>query len=255
MDRRIIRSIVKHYIKLILFLVYLKESILTNLDKITMHVPISNSTEKASVSFDRYGNLYLTFRDVNYQVNVDGRNKLFLLTGDYEIFEPDTELMDQLKIKKMTASNGMLFQKKIREELEELDSDGELDDEDYDLLKEDDDYWEDEKEILSEEEDCLINEDLIEKYGEHNQPFVFWSTRSEEEIQIYHRRDGDITSLYDTFIYENQQIIFRARSLNDDSIYRLIINEGLILFRPIGESDRSYRLVNLENTLTIEPNL
>lgn len=222
-----------------------------------MKVPISNSIEKASVSFDRYGNLYLTFRDINYQLNVDGKNKLFLLTGDYEISEPDTDLINQVKIKKMTASNGMLFQKKIREELEELDSDGELDDEDYDLLKEDDDYWEDEKEILSEdeEEDYLINEDLIEKYGEQNQPFVFWSTRSEEEIQINHRRDGDITSLYDSFIYENQQIIFRAQSLNEDSIYRLIINDGLILFRPIGESDRSYRLVNLEDTLTIELNL
>jgi hypothetical protein len=98
-----------------------------------MKIQVTGSSTPAHISFDYYGNAYFEHNNKEYQLGVDGRNKLQLTHGDYHIIEKIK------KVKKMTPSNGKPFKQLVREEYEEHDSNDEgFDDQ---ILKEDDDYW------------------------------------------------------------------------------------------------------------------
>lgn len=193
-----------------------------------MQLQVTGSDEATNLEFDYYGNVYFSFGGRVYQLNVDGRNHLQLLDGDYHILgtHEDTKLM--------VPSQGMSLNKKIREEREESDDDENDDD---DPFIEDRDYWNED----SDSEDILFDEDNMARYGLSNQPFIFWST-GDQKIPVNYRQHGDISSLYDTYVYRYDDILFRSSSRNEQSIYRLVIRDDALLFRTPGETGSMYRL-------------
>jgi len=207
-----------------------------------------NQNNTYTISFDFYGNMYIENISDNkiYQVNIDGRNKPYLERGDYSIIDN----LKQVKRKtfKLFDKNVCLktkLQEKLKEDKFDFDAYDPEDDEEYvDYYPEDDDHIDDN---IDSDSDGIIDEDLINKYGENNLQFSFWGN---DDIKIHQRENGDIMSLYDTYIYDQyQNLIFKSCAKNDSSVYRMKIDNSTnsIIFRPIGFQEIIYKLLLDEN--------
>ncbi|MCJ7637223.1 MAG: hypothetical protein MUO21_07005 [Nitrososphaeraceae archaeon] len=207
------------------------------------------------ISFDVYGNLYFSHNQINntYQLNIDGKNKITLDQGDYPIIE------HYKKIYRIQHLDENSLKSKIRKEEDEHDDEHDYDeDEDADsdeinnsnkYYPEDDDHVPIDDIDEQEQELEYIDEDSINQYGENNHQFTFWTSElNYDSIKIYKRKDGDIMSLYDTYIYDvNNRLIFKSNSLDGSSIYRLrIFPTGELFFRPIGYTEEKY-ILNANN--------
>jgi hypothetical protein len=209
----------------------------------------NNKTLDADISFDFYGNLYFSYNNITYQVNVNGKNILYLEPGEYKIIEHE-EIINKTEIKPVKNINGSnslrelaLKENCIRDE----------------LYPEDDEYIDEENLCNSDE---IIDEDIETKYGAHNKRFKFFNTTPDSSenssennlMDIVHlREDGEVCALYDTYIYNNEMLYFKTNSSDDLSYYRIrVYLNGDIYFRPIGYSDKLYILtVNDNNMLYI----
>ena len=188
-----------------------------------------------SISFDVYGKIYFSNNNNEYQVNIDRNNNLILEKDKYDIID---------KYDKQIYKIQNLDENSLKQKIEE--------DEDYnsDEVEEEEDYYPEDNEYIVVDEPIQNSDEIGEltdtfyDYGEHNLKFLFWSPDITDQIKIYYRKDGDITALYDTYIYDtNNQIIFKSNSPDDSSIYRIkIFPTGDILFRPIGNMEKKYIL-------------
>lgn len=197
------------------------------------------------ICFDIYGNLYFDIGHLKneniyfnktdikplHQLNIDGKNKPFTFSGDYKIKDDSSADIRKLKL--------------VNDNLEQLakNSVEEYDQDEYDLnpIPEDKFYIEEEK---SEEDEEIIDEEILNKYGELNKPFNFFNEDPNYIFRVNKRIGGEITSLYDTYIYINDLLGFKASSPFCESIYILKLNDrNQFIFRPIDGRDVSYNVL------------
>jgi hypothetical protein len=195
----------------------------------------SITSQSATITFDVYGNLYI---NDTYQLNVDGCNIPYLESGEYNILDNKSKV----KISKITEER-FLLKEKVRDTLKLDDNSSEEDEIDY--------YPENNEQYDQSSESEEINEDIIKKYGEHNIPFNFGNSAFGDDI-IKERNNGDIMALYDTYLYDNNNLVFKSNSNDNSSIYVLKIwTDGSILFRPIGYKEAKYRVGSENDILSL----
>ncbi len=207
---------------------------------------LDNNYTTLKMSFDNYGNLYFDDEKYSYQVNIDGRNNLYVDKGEFKIDGNKNKRFSKLNV----VGKGTKLKEKTLIEVEKLDIfEEETIPEDY--FPEDNEYIE--TDITDSE--GLINEDSISKYGLHNTEFNFSSITNDLPIPIYMREDGDITALYDTYIYNNGSMCMKSSSKNAESIYVIKVNcNGTINFRPIGCKEIEYHvLMNSDGKIIFNP--
>lgn len=210
-----------------------------------------------TTSFDLFGNIYFTSNNKTYQLSVNGRNQLHLDEGEYKILETKN-ILNRLNL--ISNKNGLhdMIEKEKEIDLDDIDEgdeneneneeeekeDNEIDDEDYVNDLEYEKYCPEDSEYLQPNilEDDLIDEDNIKTFGEDNKPFHFSS--NSELFEIHNRELGDVSALYDTYIYDNGLLSFISVSPLKNSSYRLRIvdisnNTIILFFRPIGSVEKN----------------
>lgn len=208
------------------------------------------------LSFDPYGNLYITYSDKIFQVLIDGKNYPLCEIGTYNIISKYNTNLRHFKL--LDKHNSL--RSKIQKKIDQLENDSENDDEDDDDENSDEEYYksikpnyypEDEDHIDSDDEDNedddpIIDEDNLNKYGVDNITFNFYGNQTICDINC--REDGDIMALYDVYLYDNNNnLVFKSISSDNSSIYRFrIYSNGDIYFRVIGSMEYKYKL-NIEN--------
>ena len=211
-----------------------------------------------NISFDKFGNMYLENNEFSgsYQVNIDGKNVPYTVNDTFKIIQKNVSKIGKIKL----LDNHRSLKDKVHTELEENRL--KLDDfniNDNDLLNEPDYFPEDNDHIniIDEDEDddntqCykeIFDEDNVNKYGIDNLEFLFWGYN---DISVNYREDGDISSLYDTYVYgKGNTLIFKSNSKDENSIFRLMVYQnGDIHFRPISENAKIYHMsINDKNEL------
>jgi hypothetical protein len=221
------------------------------------------------ISFDLYGNLYFDFDGINnheyftttlpfssLQINIDGRNRLVGDEGDYAIVRPYENRLSKFQL----ADEHSMLQKKIKRDLELNGDNGDVEKYGYDVFDEnedDEDMLDPEDEILKHfperaeffmtetvDSDHMIDEDLINAYGHYNVKFCFSHLSSDVNVPIYDRENGDVTSLYDTYVYQDGMLCFQSSSRDDESIYTIKIHDdGIIYLRPNGAYEQRYKII------------
>lgn len=196
------------------------------------------------VLFDPYGNVYLDGSSYGtdpyfvvsdlpliYQINVDRHNKPFMEPGNYPVANDVVKPVHKL----IPLGDGSL-KKHTKKEKEHVMEEHEMEvEENY--YPEKMEFMED---VVSEESEEFIDEDLLNKYGEHNVKFRFSGIQLENTM-IVPREDENISALYDTYIYDKGVILFKSESQNEESIYLMKIHtDGKLIFRPIGYRDVAF---------------
>ncbi|QKF93740.1 hypothetical protein QKU48_gp0282 [Fadolivirus algeromassiliense] len=216
-----------------------------------LSIKTNNYTINCSLSFDIFGNIYLHDIDKNntYQLNINGKNTPYLEQGNYDIIEKNTRNPNKFTLlDKNTSLRAKIKKMQKKHELTQNDENDNSDDEyDLDGDKNIPDYYPEDNDHINndlESEDDIYDEDNINKYGTQNIKFNFWNSSTDINIEINNRKDGDISALYDTFIYdEYNNLIFKSTSHDEYSIYRIkIFSNGDIFFRPIGYSEHKYKI-------------
>lgn len=199
----------------------------------------NNNPLNVEIKYDVYGNLYFDSSKLNissifcHQICVDNKNGLYLESDGIAINNNDQVLL----IDKIELYNDSLLKKKI---IDEQNNDTLLyEDNEYILNKKDDDE-EEYDEWNDSYGDSVIDEDNVNLYGKDNIKFDFMQSGLKK---CFVGIKEDIMALYDSYIYDNDSIIFCGKSQNNSSIYRINIKKDKIIFRPIGFSEKIYRLV------------
>ena len=205
-------------------------------------------------SFDPFGNLYLENNGKVYQANISGKHILYLEQGLFDIIKSYNSKIKKIDLLDKQNSLKVKIQKKIdRQDDEEMfDSDDEyyIDNKDeIDYHPEDNDYYHDDSD---DDDDTyeIIDDDNINRYGDMNSEFSFMN--NDIEIKINYRENGDVMALYDTYIYNNDKLVFCCRSKDDSSIYRLRIIGDNIYFRLIGDREQKYTVKVSNEALDLE---
>lgn len=189
------------------------------------------------ISFDVYGNVYLSNQHLIYQINVDGKNMPYVEHHDFKFWNAP-----QINIKSFILLNDETsLAAKIKNEHDNNNDEEFMNsDEEINWYPEDDNYLNNEEAKNSSDE--LIDEDNINKYGHENKYFEFYRSNQSIDIHINNYVDEEIMALYDTYIYDDS-LIFKSNSIDSSSIYRMrIYKNGDIYFRPIGYSERKFNL-------------
>ncbi|ARF11710.1 hypothetical protein Klosneuvirus_2_146 [Klosneuvirus KNV1] len=212
---------------------------------------IINNNHEITINFDPYGNLYFEHAQKTYQIIISGNGLPVLDQGSYTIIQPYVK--EFKKIIPIDKKNPL--QQKLKKKLENQENnENDNSDDEYFLDEQNDDCYPEDKdhiieEDIEEDDNTSIDGDTIEKYGEYNYKFDFWNI---EHIDINYREDGDITALYDIYIYDDNNLIFKSHSIDDSSIYRFrIYKNGDIFFRPIGGTERKCKLECINQELIL----
>lgn len=209
---------------------------------------ITNNGNEIIIDFDPYGNLYIEHAQKTYQVNISGNSLPILDQGLYTIIQPYVKEFKQI----IHTDIDNPLQQKLKKKIENNENDNS--DDEYFLDEQNNDYYpEDHDHDITnkdeEDDNISIDCDTIEKYGEYNYKFDFWNNNN---IAINYREDGDITALYDTYIYDDNKLIFKSHSIDNTSIYRFrIYKNGDILFRLIGGTERKCKLEYINQELIL----
>jgi len=202
---------------------------------IIMNITIDSTQNTLPLSFDLYGNVYI---GSDYQLNVTGKNEPYLEKGDYFVID---------NINKKIKKNQLIFQThllkdKIKEQTDEYNSDEESDEIDY--------YPENTQEYIDSDSEECIDGDNQSIYGHSNIPFNFWHNFTENIVT--EKNDGDVMALYDVYVYDNVQLLFKSVSKDNSSIYIVKIHtDGNLFFRPIGSKETKHRVQMNNNLLEI----
>lgn len=239
---------------------------------LTITTPDNNIIE-CVLSFDIYGNLYIYTNNKKdsktYQVNISGKNEIYLESNNYEILNKyDGKLNTFMLLDKNNSLKTKIKNLKIERNSENLDDNLDHDETEYDSEEEYDlegdkikqDYYPEDNDHLDNNNDNdndsdgteIYDEDNIKMYGQSNLQFSFWTQNIENDIDINERVNGDIMALYDTYIYDNNDnLIFKSSSRDASSIYRIkIYQRGDIFFRPIGYKEMKYKIINENDVLS-----
>ena len=198
---------------------------------------LDNDFITAKLSFDTYGNLYFDVDNICYQINIDGYNNPYAEKGIYDIVsdKPTPDIFNEIKL--LRSSNSL--KNKTLDEYCVIDQYQE----EINYFPERDEYIQintvDSDEIIDE----IIDDDNISKYGCHNIQFNFSCVSNSLSIPIHQRKNGDISALYDAYIYNKGLICTKSNSKCDESIYTLKIHDnGTVYFRPHGDKESQYFL-------------
>lgn len=206
----------------------------------------------AKISFDANGNAYLEYNGVTYQVCVDGKNRPFLDKGDYDIIDISSIKKGKLKLSEHKYSlKGKLLKEKEKEKeskIEDDNSDDDVNDEELNqkYYPEDKEYFEDYSAPKKEPNQDPIDEtDKSDDEDDHDTNSEEWKySITELDIDVSRRKNGDISALYDTIVYNNDIMCFKMSQSSSPAIYRLqIYNSGKCSFRATGDSDNYYNVV------------
>jgi hypothetical protein len=193
--------------------------------------------DKIQIEIDNYGNVYFIKGTKIFQANINHNNELYLDEGEYILLTDindinnnndnndinntnnnkkinDLILADNTTLKGKTITDILLNDTNIEENSINT------------FLK----FYPEELQYIeynnsdNENDTDIIDEDNINQFGQYNRPFIFSSTNNEnnENIKIVNRQFGDVSALYDTYIYDT--------------------NNKLICFRPIGHHEIKYIL-------------
>lgn len=191
-----------------------------------------NSDQKYSynLNFDEFGNLYIENNINIFQINISGKNFPYAELGNFA----------KLSLSNLPINN-ITIQEKNNQLKDQVDQEENSSEESPEL-----DYFPEESEYFLNSPDCTNSEESfddenIKIYGINNKKFKFYSDNQNKII--YKRENGDITALYDTYIYNQEKLKFVSNSAEQDSIYRLNIHtNGYLFFRPIGYPEINYKL-------------
>lgn len=191
------------------------------------------------LAFDLYGTMYFEHGDKQYQVNMTNDSGIGLEEGDYHVLDKP-----KLELHKFVSKEDDKLKEEVKKDLELEDGEPVYNYEDttHYMIGEGD-FDPDTYEQLDLE--------AIEKYGRDNHKFVFSQYHdTDEKIRIEDRHWGDITSLYETFVYDNNRLLFKACAYDETSVFRVdVFVTGLIFVRPIGSKPKVYQLSIYENSL------
>lgn len=203
------------------------------------------------VEFDTYGNLYfLNDEGSCYQLNIDGKNNPFLDPGSYKIVQPFIENPNINHMNPVTSDT--LKGKTLYDLAKEKNIDEDVVDDLMSYFPEESEYIEYKNTNSDDLIDELIDEDNVTMFGEYNRPFLF-SENIPNSVPVRSREYGDVAALYDTYVYDLEGLLkFKSSSSFDNSVYRLrVFEEGRIFFRPIGETEKEYKIMDENGQLSI----
>ena len=200
---------------------------------------------KGIVSFDINGNAYVDiskhFKFNNlFQICVDGENKPYCDPGDYTILD------------NTIPKFGNMFNSENKEEENSEDEDSDKEEEVVDDYVRHDPYCNISEKYYYEEKDTLYN--LNDDHYDDSK-FHFCSLTLAIDIPVVDRLNGDILSLYDTFLYQDNNNVFRSKLVGEAPLYILKLHEsGSVYFRNIcnrnTETEYSFS-IDKENNLKI----
>lgn len=181
--------------------------------------------------FDNKGNAYLKYKDKISQIGVDKDNMPYCEKGEYIINGEYEE-----KIEQMYEDT---YKDESHEEHDEIRSDDGVLDEDYDenvyCSVDDDIYYEEKNHYYS-----------ISTKNLSATKFYFCSTGA--NVDIFKIKDSNILALYDTFVFTNNDCIYRSKLLGEPPLYVLkVYNNGNIGFRDMCSSTDKYYKIIIEN--------
>lgn len=204
----------------------------------------------AIISFDIYGNMYIAD---NYQMSINETNTLYLEYGNYnKINDGQSNSKYYCSISQL-QEHSTLLKKSIKDKLNENDENSD----DTNPAHDEDsvDYYPENVDMSENSGDSYgdIDEDNQKQYGEQNLRFKFWFDSSQTNNLVNERNSGDIMALYDVYMYDNNNLIFKSASQDNSSIYVIKINiNGDIYFRPIGHNEKKYRIkMSADHTFNI----
>jgi hypothetical protein len=170
------------------------------------------------ISFDPFGNIYLSKPNEIYQININGKNEPYAELGKYKIVSEYTNNINTFTMLEHS------LQEKVKNEENEEDEDNNSD------------YY-------PEENDHQDNNNYEYSDDEEEKKFNF--SKNNTDIKINEIEDENTMALYDVFIYDTN-LIFKSTSPDNSAIYRFrIFLNGDIYFRPIGYTEKKYKLSNI----------
>jgi len=204
------------------------------------YFPIKKDNEfiKSDITFDLYGNLYITINKLIYQININGKNQPCAESGDYHIIDDTNSNINKFTLlDKDTSLKSNVIKNKNMEDYgsdEEYDSDGEPIDKN--------DYYEEDKYVLDDEPTEEDDNKSVDS-NDDNQKFLFSYVNPSCQLKINNRYNGDIMSLYDTYLYDDNMLCFKSNAPHNQILYRIkLFSNGNFSLRSIGDQDILYRL-------------
>ncbi len=208
--------------------------------------------------YDDYGNLYLKYNDKVYEFSINNKNDLEL----FEIFKNDNfnydivNNFDNIKQLNLLSKSNTLKSKIIREYIKEkeenpdieYESDEEISHSDYDDIHYQMQFYPEELEIIHESE--LIEDDVTYKFQYFSNNFI-----PNKLIEINNDCENYNISCYDTFLYNNNELIFMSKPNILNSSYRIFLHSnGEVNLKIIGSIKKIYKISISDNNLILELN-
>jgi hypothetical protein len=186
--------------------------------------------------FDNCGNLYFKNQTLNIkQINIDKNNLLIFEDGNYSLIE-DNKDNEETKINLLKFYENSL-KKEVAESIKLLDDeDPEIHNEYY---KEDDYY----NQYI--EYDYNPDGFFGDEYYETLENKCYFSSNQINEIKINKRKNGDIEPIYETLIFEKNNLVFRT-SFIEEPPFRLILNldNDTIELKSVGNRSKLFKIEN-----------
>lgn len=185
-----------------------------------------------NIYFDNGGNVYLKYNDKFYDININNDNKILLeyINLDVSNLNKNNITFGKLKLVCDASSLKGKIQKEIikNEGLEELD--------------EIDTYLYENKEFTEYYDNLSDNENNFDE------KVKFIGNSDDINFLDY----NNSLALYDTLLYDIDNIYFKTLFINIQPCYRLkIYKNGYIYFRPLGEIEQIYKLTIVDNELLL----
>lgn len=191
-----------------------------------------NANNKINLYFDKGGNIYFRILNKLYDINIDCNNKLFCETLDWDYNLTDKKNLDfgELKLSCHLSSLKGKVQKEIIKNINNEDSE-------------------------SVENKYFYENNEFEEYYDSDSSDGFEEkvkfVGNEEHINLIDIYDTDI-ALYDTLLYNNDNIFFKTSFEGIQPCYRLkIFDNQMISFRVLGEVEQLYKLIINDDDLTL----
>lgn len=187
------------------------------------------NNESLKIFFDKGGNIYFKYFDKVYDINITSDNKIQCECCNFDLILINKKNMNFGKIKLSCDSNSLKgrIQKEI---LKSIDSN---------------DNSDEEHEDTAEDRYLYENKEFTEYYDsesddEYDEKVKFVGSDTDIDVCDF---DDNIAALYDTLLYDNDNVYFKTLFVGIQPCYRLkIYKNGIITFRPLGEAEQMYKL-------------
>ncbi|ARF09206.1 hypothetical protein Catovirus_2_155 [Catovirus CTV1] len=185
--------------------------------------------EKLKLCFDKGGNIYFKYCDKYYDLNIEADNKIKLeILPNYNCVNLDNIKFGELKL----SSDSGSLRGKVQKEIIKSSNNDETDEDYHERL------------FMYE------NEEFAEFYGldsDEEQEEQVKFVGNKDNIDFCDFDDESNIALYDTLLYDNDNLYFKTSLIGIEPSYRLkIYKDGSINFRPIGDKEQVYTL-NADN--------